>query len=417
MPHHPVLPVRRPHLRLSGPAAARSRTFAGVAAAAAITVAVPLTACAQSNLPGTGSADTSSLGSLAPEAPLAPGPAVSVERVLERLTIPWDVVRDPSGVVVTGERNSGTLHADHPDGTSSTVAADFGQLATDSESGLLGLALAEDFETSREVYTCHSSADNGDNRVTAWQAADDWSSLESPEVIVDDIPLAENGRHSGCRLLAHPDGTLYIGTGDSFTGPAPQDLGSLGGKILHVTRTGIPAEGTIGDSPVLTYGHRNVQGLALQPGTGQLYSAEHGPDVDDEVNLVTPGTNYGWNPNDDGRYNQNVPMTDTAEFPDAATAVWSSGAPTLAPAGIAFLDDPAWGEWNGALAVAMLKTQQVVLMKLSDDGRSATQTSTILHDEHGRIRSLTAEPGGTLLATTSNGDGSDEVLRISPAAE
>lgn len=400
---------------------AMSRTLSGAAVAAAVIVAVPLTACAQSSMPdggpGAGSS-TDSLGSLAPETPLDEGPTVAVESVADGLSIPWDVVRDPDGVIITGERGSGTLHAIRPGGGRSTVAADLGEVFASGESGLMGIALAADFATSREVYTCHSAGGTDtENRVTAWRAADDWSHLESPRVLVDDIPLnTSNGRHSGCRILAHTDGTLYIGTGDAYTGPAPQDLESASGKILHITRNGEPASGTIGDSPVLTYGHRNVQGLAVRPGTDQLFSAEHGPNVDDEVNLVIPGSNYGWDPNSGGSYDQSVPMTDLSAFPDAVEASWRSGAPTLAPAGIAFLDDPSWGEWNGALAVAMLKTQQVVLMRLSADGRSVTDTATILRGEHGRIRSLTAEPGGTLLATTSNGGGDDEVLRIGPAA-
>lgn len=397
------------------PRTALSRTLTGIAAAAAVTLAIPLTACAQSSLPGGGSS-TDALGSLAPEQPLPAGPAVQVDTVTGGLTIPWDVVRDPEGVIVTGERGSGTVHALRPSGERSTVDVDLGALFNTAESGLLGMALASDFATSREVYTCHSSAEANDNRVTAWRAADDWSRLDSPRALVADIPLSSRGLHSGCRILAHPDGTLYIGTGDAFTGPAPQSLDSLSGKILHVTRDGEPADDTIDDSPILTYGHRNVQGLALRPGTGQVISAEHGPDVDDEVNLVTPGANYGWNPNSGGRYDQNVPMTDTGAFPGAVEASWRSGAPTLAPGGIAFLDDPAWGEWNGAAAVAMLKTSQIVLMKLSDDGRSVVHTAAILRGEHGRLRSITAEPGGSLLVTTSNGGGKDEVLRVRPAA-
>ena len=397
------------------PAPALSRALAGVAVAAVVSVAAPLTACAQSSVPGGGSS-SDSLGSLAPEQPLLPGPAVEVDTVADRFTIPWDVVRDPAGVIVTGERDSGTLYAIREGGERFTVEADFGDMFTKTESGLLGLALATDFADSREVYTCHSSAEANDNRVTAWRAADDWSRLESPRVLVGGIPLAAGGQHSGCRILAHPDGTVYVGTGDAFTGPAPQDLESLSGKILHVTRSGDPADDTIDGSPVLTYGHRNVQGLALRPDSDQIFSAEHGPDVDDEVNLVTPKSNYGWDPNSGGRYDQNVPMTDTGKFPDAVRAAWRSGNPTLAPSGAAFLDDPAWGEWDGALAVAMLKTSQIVLMKMSADGKSVVSGPvSILRGEHGRMRSITSEPGGSLLVTTSNGGGKDEVLRVSPA--
>ncbi|MFS4490977.1 PQQ-dependent sugar dehydrogenase [Dietzia kunjamensis] len=401
------------------------RTLARLAALVAVVMVVPLTACSTTGDPDGGSSGSTdsggapgagSPGSQPPGPPVTQGPVVEVETVADGLTIPWDVVRDPDGVIVTGERGSGTLYAIREGGERSTVEADFGEVYDRGESGLMGMALAEDFVTSREVYTCHSSAEADDNRVTAWTATEDWSALESPRVLVDGILLADRGLHSGCRILVHPDGTLYVGTGDAFTGPAPQDLGVLSGKILHITRDGEPADDTIGDSPVLTYGHRNVQGLALRPDSDQIVAAEHGPDVDDEVNLVLAGSNYGWDPNSGGRYDQNVPMTDTGDFPDAVEAVWRSGAPTLAPGGIAFLDDPAWGEWDGALAVAMLKSSQVVLMTLFEDGSTVTRTAAILRGEHGRLRSVTHEPGGSLLVTTSNGGGEDEILRVRPAA-
>ena len=134
-------------------------------------------------------------------------------------TIPWDVARDPSGVVVTGERGSGALYAIRPGGDKSAIQADLGPVFNEAESGLMGIALAADFETSRELYTCHSSADHNDNRVTAWTATSDWSAIESPRVVVDGIPLSEGGFHSGCRILPMADGSLYIGTGDTFSPP------------------------------------------------------------------------------------------------------------------------------------------------------------------------------------------------------
>src|SRR5699024_2445266 len=118
------------------------------------------------------------------------------------------------------------------------VEADLGQLFAGGESGLMGIALAHDFATSREVYTCHSvdfpGGVPGDSRVTAWRAADDWSRLDEIDVIVPGIARQDIGHHSGCRILAHPDGSLYIGTGDTFHGSVPQDMQSLGGKVLHV---------------------------------------------------------------------------------------------------------------------------------------------------------------------------------------
>lgn len=360
--------------------------------------------------------DTGSLGSLGLPGRSPDGPEVTVDVLASGLSIPWDVAQDPAGVVVTGERDSGRITVIRPDGTRSTVAADLGALKTGGESGLMSLALAQDFATSREVYTCHSHAGaDADNRVTAWTAAPDWSGLTDPRPVVTGLPLEAGGRHSGCRVVPQADGSLRIGTGDAQSPTGPQSLDSMAGKTLHVTRTGQAAGDTFPGTLIDSIGHRNVQGIAVQPGTGRVYTAEHGPDVDDEVNLLTPRANYGWNPTRGGGYDQSVPMTDTARYPDAVRAVWSSGAPTLAPSGIAFVQGAGWGRWDGALAIATLKAGRLMLLRLADDGRSVTTQAAVLQGTHGRLRSVTATPDGSLLLTTSNGGGRDEVLRVRPA--
>ncbi|KZO59471.1 MULTISPECIES: PQQ-dependent sugar dehydrogenase [Dietzia] len=407
------------------PSPAFPRTLAGLAAAAAVTVAVPLTACAQSSLPGgsSGSIDTSLIppGSLFPATPgigagegvaVVEGPAVETETVMDGLTIPWDVVRAPEGTLLTGERG-GRMVVQRPGEEQREIGIDLPGLFRQSESGLMGMAVDAGFAQNREIHVCWSRSLGGerDNRISTFAVDEDWTAMTKVRDTLTGIPLGATGLHSGCRLLTAPDGSIYIGTGDTFTGPAPQDPESLAGKNLHITPDGDPATG---DSVVHTIGHRNIQGLAIHPDTGRIYSAEHGPDVDDEVNLLEPGGNYGWNPDVGGRYDQNVPMTDTARFPDAIEAVWSSGAPTLAPADIEFLG-PEWGEWAGALAMANLKTQKLVLLRLSDDGRSVIDASVLLEGEFGRLRSLAPEPDGSLLVTTSDGDGRDSVFRVSPA--
>ena len=403
------------------------RTLVGFAAAAAVTMAVPLTACAQSSLPGgsAGSFDTSLIppGSLFPPAvgvgagegvEVVEGPAVRTTTVIGDLNIPWDVVRTPDGAILTGERG-GRVVVQRPDGARQDVSVDLPGLFRQSESGLMGMAVDAGFEQNREIHVCWSRSAGGerDNRITTFRAAEDWSAMTRVRDTLTGIPLGAEGIHSGCRLLTAPDGTLYVGTGDTFNATGPQSTESLAGKTLHINPDGSPAAGT---SVVHTLGHRNVQGLAVQPGTGRVYSAEHGPDVDDEVNLLEPGGNYGWNPDIGGGYNQNVPMTDTTRFPDAVEAVWSSGAPTLAPADIEFLRGEQWGEWEGALAMANLKTEKLVLLRLSEDGRSVVDAAVLLEGEFGRLRSLAPEPDGSLLVTTSDADGRDSVFRVSPAA-
>ncbi|MDX2356263.1 PQQ-dependent sugar dehydrogenase [Dietzia sp. PP-33] len=406
----------------------RARSLAGVAAAAAVALTLPAVANAQFGSLGSGSAGLVDTGSVPPDVLFPPevgvgagegvevveGPGVAVTTVLDQLNIPWDVVRTPDGTILTGERG-GRMVAQLPGGARREVGIDLTGLVHQSESGLVGLAVDAGFAQNREIHVCWSRDAGGtrDNRVTTFRAADDWSEMTRVRDTLTGMPLGAEGIHSGCRLLTAPDGSIYIGTGDTYSATGPQSLESLAGKTLHINPDGSPATG---DSVIHTIGHRNVQGLAIQPGTGRLYSAEHGPDVDDEVNLLERGANYGWNPNVDGSYNQNVPMTDTAGFPDAVEAVWSSGEPTLASADIEFLQGSGWGEWEGALAMANLKTQKLVLLRLSDDGRSVEDAAVLLEGEFGRLRSLMSEPDGSLLVTTSDADNQDEVFRVSPAA-
>ena len=409
----------------------RTRFLAGAAAAAAAVVVMPAVASvasAQSSLPGgsSGSLDTSLIppGILFPpqvgngagdDVDVVEGPAVRVTPVMERLDIPWDVVRAPDGTLLTGERG-GRMLVQRPGEEQRTVTIDLPGLVRQSESGLMGLAVDARFAQNREIHVCWSRAAGGerDNRITTFEVDDDWSALTRVRDTLTGIPLGEEGIHSGCRLLTGPNGTIYVGTGDTYTATAPQSPDSLAGKTLHINPDGSPASG---DSVVHTIGHRNVQGLAIDPVSGRLYSAEHGPNAHDEVNLLLPGANYGWNPNVGGRYDQNVPMTDTERFPDAVEAVWSSGEQTLAPSDIEFLRGSAWGEWEGALAMANLRSQKLVLLRLGADGRSVVDSAVLLEGEFGRLRSLTPEPDGSLLVTTSDADGRDSVFRISPVPE
>jgi glucose/arabinose dehydrogenase len=185
----------------------------------------------------------------------------------------------------------------------------------------------------------------------------------------------------------------------------PQSNG-LGGKVLRVD----PATGAV---VIHTRGHRNVQGLAVRPGTGQLYSVEHGPDRDDEINLLAAGGNAGWDPNSSGSYNQSVPMTDLAKFPSAIQARWSSGSPTIATSGGTFVTGSQWGTWNGALVVACLKASKLETFFLDEPGNIVGQQSSVT--TFGRLRTPVQGPDGNLYVTTSNGAGNDRILRIEPS--
>nr|WP_238781762.1 PQQ-dependent sugar dehydrogenase [Prescottella equi] len=366
---------------------------------------------------------------VAPTACAEPAPPLQVTTVMDGLAKPWDVVVAPDGAILTGER-AGRFVVKRPDGTVGEMTADLSDLYAEGETGLMGIALASDFATSRTVYTCQGhrqagggslgagslgSADAGtDIRVVSWTADPEWTTLTRTGDVLTGIPTGAGGRHGGCRILAHPDGTLYIGTGDTASPTVPQDRNSLGGKVLHVDADGSPAAGNpFPDSPVFTLGHRNVQGLALQPGTGRIYGIEQGTSRDDEVNLLDAGNNYGYRPDRAPFiYDESVPMTDPVRVPGAVAAVWSSGAPTLATPGGTFVSGAAWGKWDGALAVTTQQGREMLLLKLTADGTAVTETDSVLTDQ-GRLRSATRMPDGSLLVTTDNGTG-DKVLRVAP---
>ncbi|GAB3303713.1 PQQ-dependent sugar dehydrogenase [Epidermidibacterium keratini] len=342
----------------------------------------------------------------------AGGDEWSIEVVADGLENPWDVGVLPDGSLLVPE-NDGRLQL-VSDGQTNEVNADLDDVDGTGEGGLMGLVLDPNFGDSNRFYTCQST--DADVRVVAWTLAADGTSAErDPEPLVSGIDRASSGRHSGCRLLFDDSGALLVSAGDAAVGSNPQDLGSLNGKVLRVDpQTGNPAEGNPGlERPeIYTYGHRNVQGLALQPGTGEVYAVEHGPDRDDEINLLSAGGNYGWNPDGDGSYDESVPMTDD-QIDGAIPAIWSSGSPTVAASGAAFLDGSGWGDDEGLLAVACLKGARLLLIDVAADQGGEVRSVPGLEDDYGRLRAVVPSGDGSIYVTTSNGT-DDKVLLVSP---
>jgi glucose/arabinose dehydrogenase len=357
--------------------------------------------------PSAAGSSASGASSSSSSAPPTGIPELDVAVVVDGLDHVWDVVQAPDGTLLVDER-AGGFTAVLPDGAVREVRADFGDLFADGETGLMGLALDPDFAANRRLYSCQGKR-SGSIAVIAWTVAADWgTATRVADPLVGDIPLNEgSGRHGGCRLRFGPDGALLIGTGDNARGSNPQDPDSLAGKVLR-------ADAATGEVAVWTLGHRNVQGLAIRPGSGQVFGVEHGPDRDDEVNLLRAGANYGWDPRGSGRYDESVPMTDP-DIPGAVPAVWSSGSPTLATSGATFLDGEQWGVYDGLLLIGLLKAQGVLALRLDEAGELQEQFRLPeLDGRYGRLRSVQQGNDGALYVTTDNGDGADQLLRVTP---
>ena len=343
-------------------------------------------------------------------------PELLVSTLVSGLTIPWDLDFTPDGTMLFTEKR-GVLSSRRADGTIRRVNAEMGDLFAVGETGLMGIVVDPDFASNRRFYTCQGHV-GPEIQVIAWTMnAAYTAATRVADPLVGGMP-ATSGRHGGCRLRFGPEGYLWIATGDAASGSVPQDLASLGGKVLRVDpSTGAGAETNPLASPrIYSYGHRNVQGLALRPGTRQMWAVEHGPRVDDEINLLVAGGNYGWDPVPG--YNESVPMTDRVKFPDAVEAKWSSGSPTLAVSGGIFLEGNQWGVWEGRLAVATLRDSRLRLFEFTPGGDFVGQVVVSeLDRSYGRLRTPMMGPDGALYVTTSNGGGRDLILRIGTDAE
>jgi glucose/arabinose dehydrogenase len=401
---------------------------------------VGLLAAAGLVLTGCSTAPTSVEGGGAGDAPAATvstptrtgSPDLKIEVVASGLADVWDLGFLPDGRVLITERSGrlSLLSGTGPGAAVTPVRAELGDVYVRGEGGLMGLALYPDFATSRRFVTCATHAEAGtptDIRLVTWTlSTDGTTATRVKDPLLGGLPINPSGRHSGCRPTFAADGALLVGTGDTARGTLPQDLTSLGGKVLRIdATTGGPAPGNpYADAAnpaqrlVHDYGHRNVQGLAVQPGTGKAYSAEHGPSTDDEVNLLEPGANYGWDPSQGGTvggYDESVPMTDLTRFPDATKAAWSSGSPVEAVSGAAFLSGRQWGALDGVLAVGALRGQKLLLMTVGADGAVASvAVPPALDGAFGRLRAVRLAPDGSLFVSTSNGS-DDKILRVSPA--
>jgi glucose/arabinose dehydrogenase len=319
-----------------------------------------------------------------------PGPVVptAFDDLVTGLDVPWGLAFLPDGSALVSERDSARIRQVTASGQVTEVGT-VPDVVAQNEGGLLGLAVPPGSPT---VYAYLTTAE--DNRVV--RMSFDGGALGQPEVVIDGIPKA--GNHNGGRLAFGPDGMLYVSTGDATQPDRAQDLESLGGKILRLSPDGaVPADNPFAGSPVFSYGHRNVQGLAFDQ-DGRLWASEFGQHTWDELNLIEAGGNYGWpvveGVGDDDRFIEPVAQWPTDE---------------ASPSGIAYVRDTVF--------LASLRGERLWQVPVPD-GVAGTPTE-FAPGEFGRLRAAALAPDGSLWVLTNNTDGrgeprdgDDRILRV-----
>jgi glucose/arabinose dehydrogenase len=341
---------------------------------------------------------------------LRPAAPVRADTIQDGLVHPWDIAFAPDGRMLVTERAGRVLvfgdATPHAPILSATTVAD---VRAELESGLMGIAIHED-----TVYVCASRDPGGEGGdpwrvdiLTATLAADGGL---SPFTALSIGPTIGGPRHQGCAVEIGPDDHLWVTIGDANLSGAEnpaQDPAVLNGKVLRLGLDGsVPADAPFASGAV-SIGHRNPQGIAFRE-DGLILEVEHGTDVNDEINHILPGANYGYPCVTGDGVPGPIPdacATDAVLSPPA----WASGAPTIATSGAAFLAGAGWGEWEGNLVVTTLKDEDLRRFVIGPDG-SVTAAETLLDRQFGRLRAAVIGPDGALYLSTGNGD--DRILRI-----
>lgn len=339
---------------------------------------------------------------------LAHSAGYTVETLADDLDKPWSIAFLPGGDLLVTEK-PGALRRLSPSGQS-TVIAGVPPVHFDRQGGLLEVALDPDFETSHRLYLSYASGTADANRTTVARARLEGAELVDLEVILEVEPTKAKGLHFGGKLAFLPDGTLLVSVGEGyFHMDQAQSLDSELGKLLRINTDGsIPADNPfLPDSPrVYSYGHRNPQGLAIHPETGEIFMTEHGPKGGDEINLIKPGNNYGWPAITYGvGYDDEIISPHTkAEGMEQPLRYW---VPSIATSGLTFYAAEMFPEFRGDAFVGALADRK--LYRLDMEGSQVLAQSEPFPEVTGRVRDVRVGPDGALYAVVDEG----QLYRIS----
>ena len=332
--------------------------------------------------------------------------------VTKALKSPWGIAVLPDGRLLITEKE-GTFRIVNKAGQVGAAITGAPKVDAQAQGGLLGLTLAPDFNKSREVFWVFTEPVKGGNHtaVAKGTLAKDEKTIENATVIYRALPTFNGKLHYGGRMLFDKNGYLLVSTGERSeleTRPQAQSLNSALGKILRITKDGKPAPGNPfagrnGALPeIYSYGHRNVQGLAIHPQTGDLWETEFGPRGGDELNLIIPGKNYGWPIITYGiEYSGKLigdPVIQQKKGLEQPVYYWD---PVLSPSGLTFYTGNAIPEWKNNLFSGGLSSTHIARLVIKD--RKVVGEERLLAKEGQRFRDVAQGKNGELYAITDAG--------------
>lgn len=338
---------------------------------------------------------------------------VKVGVVTDRLEHPWGLAFLPGGRMLVTER-PGRLRLVSSEGRLSAPIAGVPRVLAEGQGGLLDVALDPEFSSNALVYLTYAEPGAGGASTAVARGRLGDARIENVEVIFRQQPKVSGANHFGSRAVFSRDGKLFVTLGERFKFEPAQDISNHLGTIVRINPDGSvppdnPFAGRSDARPeIWSYGHRNVQGADIHPGTGALWSLEFGPSGGDELNIPEPGRNYGWPLVSWGRHYDGTDIPDPPTRPDLAPSIhhWT---PAISPSGMAFYTGALFPAWRGNLLIGGLSSGALVRLVL--DGNRVINEERIPMDA--RIRHVRQGPDGAVYLLTDEVDGA--ILRLTPA--
>jgi glucose/arabinose dehydrogenase len=338
-----------------------------------------------------------------------------VETVVEGLTHPWGMAFLPDGSLLVTERH-GALRVIRDGRLLEGSVAGLPEMREHGQGGLMGIALHPEFAKNRLLYLAYAAAGEGGYGTEVIRGTFAQGRLENVQTLFRAEPKTTGGRHFGCRLVFDRAGYLFISLGERGDQEFAQQLADHRGKLVRLHDDGrVPADnpfaGQAGAKPeIFTWGNRNMQGMALHPATGEIWTHEHGPQGGDEVNVMRPGVNYGWPVITYGvNYGLGTKIGEGTHKEGMAQPLYK-WVPSIAPSGMAFYTGDRFPQWQGNLFVGSLKFGLLVRLEL--DGERVVAEERLLDGRYGRIRDVVQGPDGLLYLLTDEPAG--KLLRLVP---